>query len=113
MPSIGDPITQPIPPVGTTGTDYASQIDAFLTEVKTRLEADLPLSSLAAGTLDLSNNPLANAQYVGVYPGSGIPTTPVASLQNFGNDLYWVSASGAVKITNGAAINVTGIYGIT
>jgi hypothetical protein len=113
MGNIGDPITQPIPPVGTTGTAYASQIDAFLGEVQTRLQTQVPLSSLASGLFNLANNPLTNAQYVSLYPGTVTPTLPSGSIQNYGGDLYWVTGTGAVKITSGNTINIAGVNGIT
>lgn len=111
--SIGEPITQPIPPVGTSGTSYATQLVAFLTEVKTRLEAKVALTSLLAGVFDLSNNGLANASYLGMYDSTEVPTTPVGSFQRYNGDAYYVGPSGAVRITNGAGLSVTSAEGIT
>lgn len=111
--AIGDSITDPIPPVGTSGTGYASQLVAFLTEVKARLEAKVALTSLLAGLFDLSNNPIANASYVSLYNRASAPTTPIGSFQNYGNDVYWVGASGAVRITNGATLDAVSLRGIT
>lgn len=104
---------EPIPPVGTAGTGYASQLVAFLTEVKARLENKVALTSLLAGLFDLSNNAIANAKYVGLYEQIVAPTTPVGSLQKYSGDLYYVSASGACRITNGNTLNVTAAQGIT
>lgn len=113
MGTYGDPITQSIPAVGSSGTQYATDIDLFLTEVKTRLQAKVPLTSLAAGTLDLNNNPITNAQYALLYPQTAAPTSPFSSLQNFGGNLYWVNPSGAVQITSAGALNIAGVFGIT
>jgi hypothetical protein len=113
MSNIGDPVTQTIPAVGTTGTSYATDINALLTEFKSRLENKVPLSSLLIGTLDLTNNPLQNAQYLSLYPQPAAPTTPTGSLQMYAGNLYWVSSSGAVQITNGALLNSSSIGGIT
>lgn len=110
--SIGDIITQPIPAVSTTGTAYASQLVAFLQEVKARLEAKLPLTSLLAGYFDLSNNAVANAQYVGLYPQADTASEPVGSFFNYQGNLYWQSSSGAAQITAGSAINAASVAGI-
>lgn len=110
---IGDTITDPIPAVGTAGTLYATELVAFLTEVKARLEADVPMSSLLVGVLDMSNNHIANVDYLGLYAKTAVPSTPVGSLQRYQNNLYYVSNSGAVRLTNGAALDATSVGGIT
>lgn len=110
---IGDDISQPIPPVGTAGTGYASQIVAFLTEIKARLEAKVALTSLLAGLFDLSNNGIANAKYLGLYEQLSLPSTPIGSLQRYGGELYYVSPSGAVRITNAGSLDIVAANGIT
>jgi hypothetical protein len=110
---IGDNITQPIPAVGTAGTGYATQFVNFLTEVKARLEAKVALASLLAGLFDLNNNGIANIKYAGLYEQLAVPSTPVGSLQRYGGNLYYVSPSGAVRITNGAALDAVSLRGIT
>lgn len=110
---IGDSISEPIPAVGTSGTSYATQLVAFLSEVRSRLESKVALTSLLAGLFDLANNGIANAQYVSLYEQVSAPTTPVGSIQNYGGELYYVSASGAVRITNGGALDVVGANGIS
>jgi hypothetical protein len=111
--AIGDPITQPIPPVGTAGTGYASQLVALLTEIKARLEAKVAFTSLVASLFDLSNNGIANVKYVGLYEQLVTPATPVGSLQRYGGELYYVSPSGAVRITNGGTLDAVSLRGIT
>ncbi len=113
MSDIGTPITATIPAVGTTGTSYATQINAFLTEVRARLEAKVPLTSILAGLLDMVNNAIENVQYLLLYPQDAAPTEPVGSLQNANGDLYWVSPSGTAQITDGDQVNSAGIGGIT
>lgn len=114
MGDIGTPMTSgTVPAVGTSGTGYATTINAFLTEAKGRLEAKVPFSSLLVGTLDMANNAIQNVSNLLLYPGSGVPSTPTGSIQRYNNDLYWVSASGAVQITSGASLNSAGIGGIT
>lgn len=113
MANIGDPIVQTIPTVGASGTQYATDIDAFLAEVGVRLAAKVPRASLAAGALDLANNPLQNAQYVSLFASGVLPTTPSGSLQQFGGDLYWVTGSGQAQITSGNALNAASVGAIT
>lgn len=113
MPSIGDPITQTIPVVGTTGTSYATQINDFLTEVRTRLEARLPLSSLLVGELNMANNPITDVSLLGLYQNTSADTDAVGSLQNIAGDLYYISSTGAIQVTSAGAVNASGIGGIT
>lgn len=111
--SIGSSVTQAIPTVGEAGTSYATKIVAFLTEVKSRLEAKLPVTSILAGILDMANNAIQNLAYIGLYERVSTPTTPVGSLQRYQNNLWYVSNSGAFQVTNGAALNYTSLKGFT
>lgn len=110
---IGDPITPPLPVVGEAGTGYASKLLAFLEEVKTRLEAEVPVTALLEGTFDEANNPIVNLQYAGLYDQNGASTPPTGSLYRIGGNLWWVSAAGAFQVTNGAALNATSVNGFT
>lgn len=110
--AIGDDILQPIPAVGTSGTSYASQIVAFLTEVKARLEAKVPLTSVLVSLLDMANNAIENLQYVSLYEQEASPTTPIGSLQNYQGDLWWVADSGAAQITSGNNLNAAALGAI-
>lgn len=113
MGTYGDAFTQTIPAVGSSGTGYATNINLFLTEVQTRLSSKVPLTSVQAGTFDLQNNPLNNAEWVALFQQSSTPILPTGSLQNFNGDLWWVSPSGAVQLTTGNHVNSTSIGGIT
>lgn len=113
MGNIGDTISETIPAVGTSGTTYATNITAFLTEVKTRLEAQVPRTSLASGALDMETYPIQNASYLGIADGGEAPTTPTSTFQNFDGDVYWIHASGAVQITSGNSLNNALLGGIT
>lgn len=114
MGNIGEVMTnQTIPPVGSAGTNYARDITLFLTEVKQRLEDPVPLSSVTITDLDMGNNAISNVKSLGLYQQVNSPTTPVGSIQRYGGNLYWVSSGGAVQITNGAALNASGIGGLT
>jgi hypothetical protein len=113
MGNIGDAMPGSIPAIGTAGPTYASNLDTFLTEVKARLEEKMPFTSLQPSTLDLSNHPVTNVQYLGLYAAGGTPSTPSNSLQQYSGDLYWVSPGGAVQITAGTALNASSVAGIT
>lgn len=115
--NIGDSFTQVVPPVSTPGPTYASTINDILTEVMGRLSVKVPLASLNLNsTFSLGGNPLTNAGYVtltnAVSNPSGVPS-PVNRVTAFGGDLYYVSPTGAVQITTGAALNSASIGGIT
>lgn len=102
-----------IPSVGTAGTTYASNLNLFLTEVKARLEAKVPRTSLADGALDLNGEPVQNADYLGMAEQGGTPTTPTGSLQRYDNNLWWINDGGAVQITDGTSLNTALLGGIT
>lgn len=112
MSDIGTPMSGTIPVVGTTGTTYATQINDFLEEVKERLEARVPFSSLLVGEFDQANNPIYGLSYLGLYENAA-SLDAIGSIQNIGGDLFWVGDSGAVQITTGTTINSAGIGGIT
>lgn len=111
--SIGDPITQPIPPVGTAGPTYATQLVAFMAEVKARLEAHVPMASLLIGPLNMAGNGITNASTLGLSVASSTPASPVGSLQYYGGNLWFVSSGGAFALTNGPALDVTSVGGFT
>lgn len=109
--AIGDDISQPIPAVSTAGTTYASQLVAFLQEVKSRLEARVPLSSLLAGLFDMDNNAISNVQSLGLYEQTATPTSPIGSIQNYQGNLWYVSSAGAAQITSGNSLNAAAVGG--
>ena len=114
MGNIGDTLDSgSIPAVGTSGTTYASELNLFLTEVKNRLEAQMPKASLAPGPLDLDGEALQNAGYLGLIDLGEAPTTPDNTFQCFDGEAYWVSAAGVVKLTDSGVVNVAGVGGIT
>lgn len=115
MGNIGDPITPSIPIVGASGPQYATDIDAILTEVVARLSTKIPLSSLLTGAnFDLGGQSLLNAAYITLTNTSSTPTSsPSNRITAYQGNLYWVSLSGVVQMTSGATINAAGIGGIT
>lgn len=112
--TIGDPISQPIPAVGTLGTGYATQVNAFLTEVKARLEAQITLADLlATGALDLAGFPLQNAQYTSFAEQSVLPAGgPVGRYEYYNGEFYAVTPAGVVQITQGGTLAITSSGGI-
>lgn len=113
MSSIGDPVTQPVPAVGTAGTGYASQLVALLTEIKNRVAAKVPISSIVVALLDMANNAIANLAYASFYEATSSPASPVGSIQRYQGDLWYVSPSGAFRMTSGASLNATALGGFT
>src|SRR5690349_20303027 len=113
--NIGDAFSTSIPPVGTFGPGYANSVNLILTEVMTRLAAKVPLSSLNfSSTLDMTGQSIINAAYVTLQNTSSTPgASPVNRLTAYLGNLWYVGPSGALQITNGAALNAAGIGGIT
>lgn len=115
MASIGEPVTQPIPSVGTAGTAYATQVNAVLTEVVERLEAAVPVGSLAAAEdpLDMNNQPVQSASYYGLYDQESAPSgSPFGRLVRYDGDLWYVDTDGAIQMTAGGVLNASAIGGI-
>src|SRR5574341_511798 len=115
MGNIGDAISESAPALATSGPGYASTINALLTEFKTRMTAKIPLSSLlTSGTLDLNGQPLTNAQYITLNNTASTPgSSPIRRLTTYQDNLWYVGASGALKITDGLSLNAAAIGGIT
>lgn len=115
MGNIGDSITPSVPPVGTAGPQYATDIDTILSEVVNRLTKKVPLTSVNFNTsLDLSGNSLLNASNMTLTSQTGAPSgSPFNRFASFSGNLYWVNALGAVQITSGATLNAAALAGIT
>lgn len=115
MGNIGEPITPAIPVVGSSGPQFATDINAILTEVVARLSVKVPLSSVNfAADFNMAGSKLLNVGYMTLQNEA---ISPVASPSNrvtsFNGDFWWVSPSGAVQITTGNALNSASIGGIT
>ena len=115
MGNIGDPITTAVPTVGTAGPDYATSIDAILTETVARLTTKVtPSSMLFNTTLDLGGEALTQASYVTMVNTTVTPAaSPSCRLVVYSGDLWYVSPSGTIKLTTGSALNAAGVGGIT
>lgn len=115
MPNIGDAFTTAIPAVGASGPGYATDINSILSDVMSRLSTKVPLSSISfSGDLNMAGSNILNTGYqtfqnAGVTPGP----SPVNRLVTFNGDLWYVSPSGAIQMTTGAALNSAAIGGIT
>lgn len=111
--SYGSAMTSNIPTVGASGTQYATDVNEFLTEVQDILESKVPFSALQGDELDMNNVPLIDAKYVALYDQSVTPViSPAGRFESYQGNVYWVNTSGAVRLTNGAAIDITTSGGI-
>ena len=111
--SIGETMIATIPVVGASGTQYATDTNTFLTEVRDVLESKVPFSELQGDELDMQNVPITDAEYVGLYEQLSVPgASPVGRLERYNSNLYWVSLAGAVQITAAGTLNAAGIAGI-
>lgn len=115
MGNIGDTISDTVPAVGSSGPGYATDINALLTEFKARLTAMIPMSSLLLNSdLDMNGQAILDAEYITLQNTASTPgASPVNRITAFGGDFYWVGPAGAVKLTNGAALNSASLGGIT
>lgn len=114
MGNIGDSFGTTLPVVGSSGPTYATDYNAIMTEVMARLSSRVPLSSLSlTSSFDLNGQGILNALYVILNNTASSPgASPVNRITAFGGNLYWVSPSGVVQITAGAALNSAALGGI-
>lgn len=114
MGNIGDAFATTLPTVGSAGPGYATSINAILTEAMARLSAQIPYSSLLNNTdLDMNAQAVLDAAYVTLVNESVSPvSSPSNRLTSYGGNLWWVSPSGALQLTVGAALNSAAIAGI-
>jgi hypothetical protein len=113
----GSPHSETIPTVADTlGTDYATMVNAVLTEVRTTLDAKVTPAGMSINA-DLSMRTgatrygLTDIHRLSLYQQPSLlsaATYPVALYANSSGDLYYNNASSAqVRITNGSALNGT------
>lgn len=115
MGNIGDSISDSAPAVGTSGPGYATTINSLLTEIKARLIARIPLSSLLTNSdLEMNGQALLDVGHITLTDAASTPgASPVNRIEAYDGDVWWVSPSGAVQITSGAGLNAAAIGGIT
>jgi hypothetical protein len=111
--NIGDSMTPAAPPaVGATGTQYASDIDAILTEVIARLTKLVPLGSIAPGQpgeyLEFNGQFAQNASYYGLEALASLSGLAAGSIVRYNGNLYWSDVYGAVQITDGTVLSTAG-----
>lgn len=116
MGDIGDDITTSVPSVGAVGTQYATDINAILTEVIARLEARVNMSSLlpADAGLDMNGNTLTNVDSLSLYPQSSAPSgAPFGRFAYYNGEVYAVTPAGVVQLTSSGAVNTASTGSIT
>lgn len=110
---IGSTLTNDVPAVGSSGTGYATAVNALLEEMKTAIEGTVPFSALSGSTLDMNNVPIIDAAYVAFYNTTGTPSAALAGRFVYSDGEMWaVNSTGAIQITSGGALNASGIGGI-
>jgi hypothetical protein len=110
---IGDPFTQNVPVVGDSGTQYATDVNEVLEELIDRVSLPVPFSVLEGDALDLGNVPGVDFKYLALYDQSVTPAaSPVNRFESYEGEVYWINASGALKMTNAGALNAAGLGGI-
>lgn len=115
MGNIGDSFSTAIPTVGASGPQYATDMNLVMQEVVSRLSNKVPLSSVSFNSdLNMQGSNILNATYMTLQNvGSTPAASPINRLTAFGGDLWYVSPSGPIQMTTGAALNSAAIGGIT
>lgn len=110
---IGSTLTNSVPAVGSSGTAYATSVNALLNEMKTAIEGTVPFSALSGSTLDMNNVPIIDASYVAFYNTTGTPSAAIAGRFVYSDGELWaVNSTGAIQITSGSGLNASAIGGI-
>lgn len=110
---IGSTLTNSVPAVGSSGTAYATSVNALLNEMKTAIEGTVPFSALSGSTLDMDNVPIIDASYVAFYNTTGTPSAAIAGRFVYSDGELWaVNSTGAIQITSGSGLNASAIGGI-
>ena len=110
---IGSTLTNSVPAVGSSGTGYATAVNALLNEMKTAIEGTVPFSALSGSTLDMNNVPIVDAAYVAFYNTTGTPSAALAGRFVYSDGEMWaVNSTGAIQITSGGGLNAAAIGGI-
>lgn len=115
MSTYGDSFSTTLPAVGSSGPQYATDMNSILTDIMTRLSSKIPLSSLLVTTdLSLAGFNLTNATSLGMVNVSGTGfATAVPRVMVVNGNLTYVGPSGAVQMTSGTNLNAAGLAGIT
>lgn len=113
--AIGDPFTTAVPAVGAIGPQFATDINAILTEVIARLSVKVPVSSVNFNSnLNLAGSTFTNVGSITLVNSPTSPAaTPINRVTAFNGDFWWVSPAGPVQVTTGATLNAAAVGGIT
>jgi hypothetical protein len=114
MGNIGDPISTSVPTVGTSGPAYAATINELMDEVKARLEAKIPYSSLVANSaMNMNGQAITNVGYLTFVNGTVSPAaSPSSRVEVYNGDFWFISEAGAIQITAGTALAAASLGGI-
>lgn len=114
MGNIGDPISTSVPAVGASGPVYAATINTLLDEVKARLEAKIPYSSLIANSaMNMNGQPVINAGYLTFVSTAVSPAaSPSSRIEIYNGDAWFIGEAGAVQLTDGPSLAASSLGGI-
>lgn len=110
---IGSDLNTTLPEVGDSPSTAASRIIDTFEKLIAAVEGTVPVSVLtASGHIEMAGTSGINdAAYLELADSVGVSST-VGQLQRFNGNLYWVSPSGTVQITDGASLNAAATGGI-
>lgn len=115
MGSIGEAFTTTVPAVGTSGTAYASSVNALLDEIVERLNVKVPVGSIAAAQADLNmnGNSVLNMDMATFTDlGSAPSGAPYARIAYANGEFYMVTDAGTVRITANGVLDAGSVGGI-
>lgn len=114
MGTYGEPIVAAVPAVSSLGTQYATDVNAVLDEIVTRVEAKVPFSALSGGTFDLNGEDIEDVNYISFSSNTGTPSVaPSGRLVYSDGELWFINTLGAIQLTSGTGLNAAAIGGIT
>lgn len=113
MAQIGSPQGITVPTIGVdSDITAATKIVNALNTLIGAVEGSVPMSAVAWGAdKTASGYGLYGVGYLGLNQ-QGAAGATAGRIENVNGDLYWVSAAGAVQITDGSGLNAAGIGGI-
>lgn len=115
MGSIGEAFANTVPAVGTSGTAYASSVNALLDEIVARLNVKVPVGSIAAAQADLNMNGNSVLNMDGAtFTDLGTPPSgaPYGRIAYANGEFYLITPSGGIRLTSEGAIDVSTTGGI-
>src|SRR5690349_23166310 len=105
MGSIGDAFPYAVPTVGSS--NYGTGLVNVLDELVTRVSSPVPLSVLSGNDLDMGNQSVVNVKTVQFEEqGSAPATSPAGVIEYYDSNFWFVTADGAIQITDGDSLNI-------